>query len=84
MIFKTGQVHNPLQIQIHHTLPLILLIKPESVPDSYLGSVNHKPHPHPLADLDLVLRGLEGLEMDLFAIKMLDESIALLPGFITT
>ena len=41
MIFKTGQLHNPLQIQIHHTLPLILLIKPESVPDSYLGSVNH-------------------------------------------
>ena len=39
--------------------------------------------PYVSADLDPVLVGLKGLEMDLFAIKMLDESIALLPGFIT-
>ena len=40
--------------------------------------------PYVSADLDPVLVGLKGLEMDLFAIKMLDESIALLVGFITT
>ena len=40
--------------------------------------------PYVSGDLDPVLVGLKGLEMDLFAIKMLDESIALLPGFITT